>query len=573
MKTMSSLRRHDYLRRVGLLLVVVALIAAIVSCAGSGVGPYNLTMAADPEEGGTATDETNESPYQEGAVVTIKAVAFEDYEFYGWTALAGEFADASAAETTFSMPAQDVRVSAQFKRKQLDHFRGYAIDTATMPYIGDVVDLEDDFVSITATVGTGWVMANPVAKTHDGVTTLIANEDHHLMGYTLEGVEPQWWQVTVSNQFESGELIVAGPVGLIVPTQKEEPLYHAAPKGLDYFLGYEIIDPQRVDESVDLEDQFGSDGDVLVTQAKIFLNPVRITHGGKVTPIVNKKAHLIVYQTLIADASSEQHDVLVTNDFGQQQFTVTEQQEGVLVVPSERLSWESMEPPLDHFRCFNPAASTFPNPREVVELKDEFGTFTVTVGLGTTFCNCVEKAVNEVAAWELVPISHPDYHLMLYMLENVEGSGEWVVEVTNQFGEQQLTISGPGGLAVPTRKDPHGDPVGLDYFLVYGITEHPSIDVIVDLTDEFGGGDNNFQVVEDDPPWLFAVPAQITHDGEVTAIVNPDDYLVFYHVRDDDAPPGLVHHEVKLSNLFGQFTVDVLEAGEAYLAVPSEKIN
>jgi hypothetical protein len=573
MKAKTSSRRHDYLRRVGMLLIAIAVVAAIVSCAGGTVGPYNLTVAADPEEGGTAADNTNESPYEEGAVVSIEAVAAEGYEFDGWTALAGEFADASAAETTFTMPAQDVRVSAKFKGKQLDHFKGYSLDMTTMPYIGEVVDLEDDFVSITATVGTGWVMANPVAKTHDGVTTLIAHEDHHLMGYTLEGVEPQWWRVQVSNQFETGELTVAGPIGLVVPTQKEAPSYHDEPKGLDYFLAYEIIDPQRVDTSVDLEDQFGSDEDVLVTQAKAFLNPVKITHGGKVTPITNRHGHLTSYFTLLQAPPMEQHNVVVTNDFGQQQFTVTEQQEGVLVVPSEMGDWAPIEPPLDHFRCYNFYGTMAEvSPAVPVQLTDDSGnSYTATVGMGTTLFNPVEKAVNEIAAWEWVPVSHEDYHLIGHILDNVSPApSQQVVTVSNQFGsEQELTVSGPIGLAVPTRKDPHGEPVGLDYFLMYEVTQGASVDVIVDLIDQFGGGDNNFHVIG---PLYFAVPVhEIVYGSTVTNVVNPDDYLVLYKAEDDDAIPQV--QAVSVSNPFGQWSLDVYQGNVAWLAVPSEKIS
>jgi hypothetical protein len=79
------------------------------------VAMYNLTMAADPEVGGTATDLTNESPYAEGTEVSIKAEANEGYEFVNWTAPAGGFDDASAAETIFTMPAQNVTVIANFE--------------------------------------------------------------------------------------------------------------------------------------------------------------------------------------------------------------------------------------------------------------------------------------------------------------------------------------------------------------------------------------------------------------------------------------------------------------------------
>jgi uncharacterized repeat protein (TIGR02543 family) len=76
---------------------------------------YNLNMAANPVGGGTATDETNGSPYVEGTVVSIKAEANTGYEFVSWTAPAGTFSNATAAETTFTMPAQDVTITANFE--------------------------------------------------------------------------------------------------------------------------------------------------------------------------------------------------------------------------------------------------------------------------------------------------------------------------------------------------------------------------------------------------------------------------------------------------------------------------
>jgi hypothetical protein len=78
-------------------------------------GPkYALTMAVAPVGTGAATDETGGSPYAAGAVVSIKAVADPSYGFVGWTAPAGDFDDETAEETTFTMPAQAVTVTAHF---------------------------------------------------------------------------------------------------------------------------------------------------------------------------------------------------------------------------------------------------------------------------------------------------------------------------------------------------------------------------------------------------------------------------------------------------------------------------
>jgi hypothetical protein len=76
---------------------------------------YDLTMAANPGAGGTATDLTDESPYAESAEVSIKAQANSCYQFVNWTAPAGVFGNATEAETIFTMPAQNVTVTANFE--------------------------------------------------------------------------------------------------------------------------------------------------------------------------------------------------------------------------------------------------------------------------------------------------------------------------------------------------------------------------------------------------------------------------------------------------------------------------
>jgi uncharacterized repeat protein (TIGR02543 family) len=79
-------------------------------------GEYTLTMAASPIPGGTATDLTGSSPYAEGEVVSIQAIAASGYQFAGWSAAAGLFANPSAPATTFTMPGQDVFVTATFQQ-------------------------------------------------------------------------------------------------------------------------------------------------------------------------------------------------------------------------------------------------------------------------------------------------------------------------------------------------------------------------------------------------------------------------------------------------------------------------
>jgi uncharacterized repeat protein (TIGR02543 family) len=77
--------------------------------------PYTLTMAASPVMGGTATDVTGASPYEEGELVSIQAVAASGYQFVRWTATAGAFSNANTASTIFQMPGADVTVTAIFE--------------------------------------------------------------------------------------------------------------------------------------------------------------------------------------------------------------------------------------------------------------------------------------------------------------------------------------------------------------------------------------------------------------------------------------------------------------------------
>lgn len=91
-----------------------AMPAQDVTVTANFVGAYSLTMVIDPPRSGWVTDLTNASPYMPGTIVSIQAVTATGGEFLNWTAPAGTFANANAINTTFTMPAQDVTVTASF---------------------------------------------------------------------------------------------------------------------------------------------------------------------------------------------------------------------------------------------------------------------------------------------------------------------------------------------------------------------------------------------------------------------------------------------------------------------------
>ena len=220
---------------------------------------------------------------------------------------------------------------------------------------------------------------------------------------------------------------------------------------------------------------------------------------------------------------------------------------------------------LDHFKCY-PASGIDPI-EEFVYLEDQFGTVEAVVGEAKFFCNPVAKREEEMPPMPSPMILNPDHHLTLYSLYQEEEPQERIVKAENQFGTQQLVVSDPVMLGVPTHKlypGEHYSPVGLDHFLIYEVIEGPSVEVEMDLYDQFGYEPGVF-VYE---PVYFANPVKKTHDGDVTLIRNPDAHLVFYRIASYS-----VSGWVLIDNQFNEQELEVYvdEYYPALLAVPSEK--
>jgi hypothetical protein len=189
---------------------------------------YNLTMAADPDVGGTATDLTNESPYTEGTEVNIKAEANEGYEFLNWTAPTGVFGNVTATETTFTMPAQNVTVTANFKEVPpvyptvtTQDATDVSTDSATlnMDYtVGDFSPVEVRF-TYKKSADPAWSYTAWVSKTSDGthaesLTELNSNTDYEFIAQlkyndTMEGTTLQFTTDKPSTPPPSGGCFIA----------------------------------------------------------------------------------------------------------------------------------------------------------------------------------------------------------------------------------------------------------------------------------------------------------------------------------------------------------------------------
>ncbi len=73
---------------------------------------YSITLYAEPEKGGVVS---GTGSYLEGETISISADANEDYEFVNWTGDTEHLANANSASFSFTMPAEDVTLIANFE--------------------------------------------------------------------------------------------------------------------------------------------------------------------------------------------------------------------------------------------------------------------------------------------------------------------------------------------------------------------------------------------------------------------------------------------------------------------------
>jgi uncharacterized repeat protein (TIGR02543 family) len=158
---------------------------------------YTLTMVASPVTGGTATDVTGAPTYLQGEVVNIQAAAAAGYQFVNWTAPAGSFANASAATTTFTMPAQDVTVTANFEVIPPVHtltISSTAGGSVTTPGMGTFTYHPKTVVSLVATPATGYGFVNwagdvgTIANVNAATTTITMQGAYKISARFMAGV-------------------------------------------------------------------------------------------------------------------------------------------------------------------------------------------------------------------------------------------------------------------------------------------------------------------------------------------------------------------------------------------------
>ena len=604
MKAILSLRKQSYLTAIGTFLILAAMVVGAVSCAG---GPtlYELTMAVNPPGIGTATDETDMSPYAEGAVVDIIAHPPDPcYQFVGWTAPAGTFADEDAATTTFTMPARDVTVTANFELASLDHFKGYWVDPAGSPQEESVI-LEDQFGTINAQVREAELFCNPTEKLHGTVTTPISNPENHLTIYNLlYEADPVSRRVEVTNQFGTQNLTVYGPVKLAVPTQKVEAGSHPPcvdfedlTSGTVYSVTDTFTDSGATMTVKDFQWSGGtwtSDGTATVCNVQdaggsgldVNCNNVNINfdfgspldglsllygeYGGNLNIDINGDFQnfenfadidgLTIggINVAVTDLGAGKGELTLSGvinsfDIGGQELWVDDVCPTVPYEPSMCL---------DHYLLYDVIESPSMEPVTVV-LNDQFeGEPDAQVLAPRFLANPVKKTHGD----EVTDISDPDTHLVFY---SIEVTGEEInvdVEAKNQFGDQNFVAFESAFLAVPSEKTVLPPPA-LGHFRGYWVDPAGGLlDESVILEDQFHAGEPiSATVVYNN--WFFCNPVEKwIDDWHGSPIWHPDHHLYIYGIH--YATPGC--WDVEVSNQFGGAQL-LTVYGPVALAVPTQK--
>jgi hypothetical protein len=204
MKTMLSSRVRGYMKRLGIFLIMVALITGIGSCDGASCGysPVEWDLNTSSGEGGHVI--VSGGPrFADGTVVMIEAVADECYEFVSWT---GDVADPYSAITTVTMDkAQSVTANFALLIYDLttDSTDGGTVtspveDTFTYD-CGTVVDLVAEaapgyhFVEWTGDIGT-------IADVNAAETTITMEDDYSITAnFESEEIPPLQYDLTVSS--------------------------------------------------------------------------------------------------------------------------------------------------------------------------------------------------------------------------------------------------------------------------------------------------------------------------------------------------------------------------------------
>lgn len=209
---------------------------------------------------------------------------------------------------------------------------------------------------------------------------------------------------------------------------------------LDHFWCYQT-NSTPVDKQIGLQDQFTTAViPHLVGPPTHLCNPAKKRHGDNISDIIDRNAHLMLYE--IGAPTARILKVEVRNQFGTRVLKVFGPAKAV-AVPTQKNNHEAPTD-LDHFKCYRVKGESA---LAVVSLKDQFQRAgNLAVGRPIMLCNPALK----VHGANTFPILHPKAHLVCYKITVVPFQIN--VQTKNQFRAEPLAVGNPNMLCVPSKK-------------------------------------------------------------------------------------------------------------------------
>jgi hypothetical protein len=421
--------------------------------------------------------------------------------------------------------------TATAQQFNIDHFKVYNIDDVFL-IEPQSVELVDQFGTENVTVTYVDMAAASVRKDYGPVLDFNA----HQTWYPIDDPGHPRRLLRVENQFGIQELQVQDPTFLVLPARF---LPYPPPLEENHFKCYEVVDPPPpVNLQVILDTQFGIDDEIVtVSQALLFCNPVS-KNGSE---ILHPEDHLTCYD--IEPKMPLDIPATAEDQFGVGSSTVRENR--LLCVPSTKTLLFF----IDHFVVYDVDDTPISPSPQSVQLIDQFGEETLLVETWDLFGAPANKNGEGIrdpyTHGKVYPISSPGHPLRL-------------LEVTNQFGTEQLKVQDPRYLVNPAQKNMEPPPSEENHFKCYEVVDPPpppGTAVVETQFDDFGAS------VDVGTALFFCNPVNKDFSG----ILHPEDHLTCYDIE----PKESLDISVTAADQFGPYGSTVRH--NLALCVPSRK--
>jgi uncharacterized protein (TIGR02145 family)/uncharacterized repeat protein (TIGR02543 family) len=147
-----------------------------VSVSGIGINTqtYTLSLNSNPIHGGTVS---GGGEYKEGTTVTITASEYDGYRFVNWTGDTDFLANTDAANTTVTMPAEDISLTANFGN--VDPGNGFPEEGVT--------DVDGNFYPTVILGNQEWISKNLRTTKYNNETNISTGLDNTNWQNTTQG--------------------------------------------------------------------------------------------------------------------------------------------------------------------------------------------------------------------------------------------------------------------------------------------------------------------------------------------------------------------------------------------------